>query len=150
MPCIYYARAFGSSCSAFRRSLVSIHSFMVATMSTSQTSLRLFAQVTSNPATLVIRKTLCHPLVLQVPVKAKLDPTPLQRLCTHVRVVSAIIDYLHTNKILFTDRANPQDPSELSFSKNEELEIIDRNGNWWKARKQDGSVGIVPSNYVSI
>ena len=47
------------------------------------------------------------------------------------------------------DRANPQDPSELSFSKNEELEIIDRNGNWWKARKQDGSVGIVPSNYVS-
>ncbi|CDS14388.1 hypothetical protein LRAMOSA06557 [Lichtheimia ramosa] len=54
-----------------------------------------------------------------------------------------------TAKALHTYRANPQDPSELSFSKNEELEIIDRNGNWWKARKQDGSVGIVPSNYFS-
>lgn len=147
----FYTRAFGSSCSAFRKSLVFIHSFMVVTMSTSQTFLHLFAQATSNPTILLVtRKILCHPLALQVLVKVKLDPTLLQRLFIHVSV-SAIIHsgVLYIDTYLCIDRANPQDPSELSFSKNEELEIIDRNGNWWKARKQDGSVGIVPSNYVS-
>lgn len=29
------------------------------------------------------------------------------------------------------------------------LDIVDRNGNWWQARKPDGTVGIIPSNYVS-
>lgn len=47
------------------------------------------------------------------------------------------------------DQANPDDPNELSFAKGETLEIVDRNGNWWQAKKSDGSVGIIPSNYVS-
>ncbi|SAM04269.1 hypothetical protein [Absidia glauca] len=45
--------------------------------------------------------------------------------------------------------ANPDDPNELSFHKGEVLEILDRRGNWWQARKQDQTIGIVPSNYVS-
>ncbi|CEI88192.1 Putative SHO1 osmosensor [Rhizopus microsporus] len=46
-------------------------------------------------------------------------------------------------------QGSADDPSELSFEKGELLEILDKRGNWWQARKQDGTTGIVPSNYVS-
>ncbi len=39
------------------------------------------------------------------------------------------------------DTASPDDPNEITFSKNEILEILDKNGKWWQARKQDGTVG---------
>lgn len=50
---------------------------------------------------------------------------------------------------LYIDTASADDPNELSFKKGEVLEVVERKGNWWQARKSDGTVGIIPSNYVS-
>ncbi|KAI8976560.1 SH3 domain-containing protein, partial [Pilobolus umbonatus] len=59
------------------------------------------------------------------------------------------VHYNEKVQALHAYEANPEDPSELSFAKGEIMDIMDRNGNWWQARKSDGSVGIIPSNYVS-
>jgi hypothetical protein len=44
-------------------------------------------------------------------------------------------------RALATDTASPDDPNEISFSKGEILDIIDKNGKWWQARKEDGTLG---------
>lgn len=41
----------------------------------------------------------------------------------------------------FLDKANSDDPNEISFEKSEILEILDKQGKWWQAKKADGSVG---------
>ncbi|KAI7896629.1 uncharacterized protein EV154DRAFT_491667 [Mucor mucedo] len=59
------------------------------------------------------------------------------------------IQYREKVQALHAYSANPDDPNELSFAKGETLDIVDRNGNWWQARKLDGSIGIIPSNYFA-
>ncbi|KAG1049897.1 hypothetical protein G6F43_007801 [Rhizopus delemar] len=59
------------------------------------------------------------------------------------------VEYRERVQALHAYQANPEDPNELSFSKGEILEIVDRNGNWWQARKSDGTEGIIPSNYFA-
>ncbi|KAI8967599.1 hypothetical protein BDF20DRAFT_917527 [Mycotypha africana] len=58
-------------------------------------------------------------------------------------------DANHTEQVtaLHAYKGSVDDPNELSFEKGDVLEILDKSGNWWQARKQDGSTGIVPSNY---
>lgn len=46
-----------------------------------------------------------------------------------------------------------QSTEELSFSKDERLDIIERPANdpdWWRARNQLGEIGLVPKNYVQV
>ncbi|KAG2189255.1 hypothetical protein INT44_004397 [Umbelopsis vinacea] len=64
-------------------------------------------------------------------------------------VVSPNAEYPLDVVALHSYDANPDDPNELSFTKGDILQVHDKRGNWWQARKADGSVGIVPSNYVS-
>lgn len=53
-------------------------------------------------------------------------------------------------KALYAYTGSADDPNEISFSKGEVLDILDKQGKWWQARKSDGTVGIAPSNYLQL
>ncbi|KAH9172529.1 hypothetical protein EDB89DRAFT_1851080, partial [Lactarius sanguifluus] len=51
---------------------------------------------------------------------------------------------------LYAYTASPDSPSDISFSKDEILDIIEMDGDWWQVRKEDGTLGIAPSNHLQL
>ncbi|CAG8522385.1 8062_t:CDS:2, partial [Racocetra fulgida] len=82
------------------------------------------------------------------PSGVQLNPGQIQMTTMQDQVVvSPNADYAYKAKALYD--CNPEDQTELSFTKGEILDIVDNKGKWWQAKKADGSIGIAPSNYVS-
>lgn len=53
-------------------------------------------------------------------------------------------------RALYSYDASPDDINEISFVKDEILDVDDIDGKWWQARRANGQVGICPSNYVKL
>ncbi|KAI8071121.1 SH3 domain-containing protein, partial [Gilbertella persicaria] len=83
-------------------------------------------------------------------VASPTHPATVEPNMTSSEIAPPNFEYREKVQALHAYQANPEDPNELSFTKGEILEVVDRNGNWWQARKSDGTIGIIPSNYAGI
>ncbi|CAO3630951.1 unnamed protein product [Cunninghamella echinulata] len=63
--------------------------------------------------------------------------------------ISPYAEFKHPVVCLHDYSAHVEDPNELSFDKGEILYIHDKRGSWWQAKKSDGTVGMIPSNFVT-
>ncbi|CCE65202.1 hypothetical protein TPHA_0K00680 [Tetrapisispora phaffii CBS 4417] len=56
----------------------------------------------------------------------------------------------YTAKALYSYQADDADGYEISFEQGEILKVSDIEGRWWKSKRENGQVGIIPSNYVQL
>ena len=71
-----------------------------------------------------------HPKAIPIRIKQRLS-----MLVSTLAPSSLLIDSIAP------DTASPDDPNEISFTKGEILDIVDKQGKWWQARKADGTLG---------
>ncbi|GBC38421.2 high osmolarity signaling protein Sho1 [Rhizophagus irregularis DAOM 181602=DAOM 197198] len=87
---------------------------------------------------------------LQIKPRENWEDVPVKDDNDVSNTVPANNEYTRRAKALLDYDADPNDNSELSFSKGEILEIADHNGRWWQAKNVDGETGIAPSNYLRL
>ncbi|KAG2197143.1 hypothetical protein INT46_004558 [Mucor plumbeus] len=86
--------------------------------------------------------------LVSVPIYMNSPPSPQQDQSNTV-FLSPNSEYLIPVTAIHNYRANKEDPNELSFSKGELLYVHEKKGSWWQAKKSNGAIGMIPSNYVS-
>ncbi|KAF5899813.1 cytoplasmic protein NCK1 isoform X1, partial [Clarias magur] len=71
--------------------------------------------------------------------------------------LAAVVHSANGNRVLHTVQAlypfSSGNDEELNFEKGEVMDVLEKPENdpeWWKCRKADGQVGLVPKNYVTI
>ncbi|XP_046702130.1 cytoplasmic protein NCK1 isoform X2 [Silurus meridionalis] len=71
--------------------------------------------------------------------------------------LAAVVHSANGNRVLHTVQAlypfSSSNDEELNFEKGEVMDVLEKPENdpeWWKCRKVDGQVGLVPKNYVTI
>ncbi|KAI8639908.1 hypothetical protein BD408DRAFT_420534 [Parasitella parasitica] len=86
--------------------------------------------------------------LISVPLYTNSSPSPPQDQSNTI-FLSPHAEYLIPVTAIHNYRANREDPNELSFIKGELLYVHEKKGTWWQAKKSDGTIGMIPSNYVT-
>uniref|UniRef100_A0A8C7XDH8 Cytoplasmic protein n=1 Tax=Oryzias sinensis TaxID=183150 RepID=A0A8C7XDH8_9TELE len=73
------------------------------------------------------------------------------------KLAAVVSSTANGNRVLHTVQAlypfNSGNDEELNFEKGEVMEVVEKPENdpeWWKCRKADGQLGLVPKNYVTV
>ncbi|XP_005991236.1 SH2/SH3 adapter protein NCK1 isoform X2 [Latimeria chalumnae] len=71
--------------------------------------------------------------------------------------LAAVVNNMSNGKVLHVVQAlypfSSSNEEELNFEKGEVMDVVEKPDNdpeWWKCRKVDGQVGLVPKNYVTV
>ncbi|KAL1924669.1 uncharacterized protein VTP21DRAFT_4323 [Calcarisporiella thermophila] len=110
----------------------------------------LYRNVTANPKFATAHPGSNLPTTAEVPVEINATEGGPMGGARPASTIQPDASYIYRAKALYNYSANPEDPNEISFEKDEILDIASTQGKWWQAKRSDGSVGIVPSNYLQL
>ncbi|XP_034024678.1 cytoplasmic protein NCK1 isoform X2 [Thalassophryne amazonica] len=73
------------------------------------------------------------------------------------KLTAVVSSHTNGNRVLHTVQAlypfSSENDEELNFERGEVMEVVEKPENdpeWWKCRKADGQLGLVPKNYVTV